>query len=83
MPRRLFLVMACLHDERLAARWDYLSDDETSATGWVVCGSCGALLERLSIAGGKIRGQGRYVLAFREQLSKESGLLTLSEMEAD
>jgi predicted nucleic acid-binding Zn ribbon protein len=75
--------MACRHDEGLGARWDYLSHDETSATGWIVCRSCGALLERLSVAGGSFRGQGRYVSAFREQLSEESALLTLSEMEAD
>jgi predicted nucleic acid-binding Zn ribbon protein len=75
--------MACLHDERLAARWDYLSDDETSATGWIVCESCGALLERLSIAGGRFRGQGRYAVPFREQVSRESAFSRLGELEAD
>jgi hypothetical protein len=75
--------MACRHVGGLGARWDYLSHDETSATGWIVCRTCGALLERISISGGRFRGRGRFLLAFKEQLYEESAFSDLSELEVD
>ncbi len=75
--------MDCRHKEGLAARWDYLSQDETSGTGWIVCRSCSALLQRITIAGGKFRGQGRFLESFQQQISKESPFSALHELEID
>jgi predicted nucleic acid-binding Zn ribbon protein len=75
--------MSCRHDQGLAARWDHLSEDEASGSGWIVCRSCGALLQRLTIAGGKFRGRGQFLAAFREQISQESPFSALPELEVD
>lgn len=75
--------MDCLHDASLAARWDYLSQDETCGAGWIVCRNCQARLQRVTIAGGKFRGQGRFLDAFQEQISIESPFAALHELEID
>jgi hypothetical protein len=75
--------MGCRHDQGLAARWDHLWQDESSATGWIVCRSCGALLQRVTVAGGKFRGQGRYLEQFQEQIARESPFAQLQELEVD
>lgn len=62
--------MSCPHDHGLVARWDYLSSDGSCGTGWIVCESCDRLLQRITLAAGKIRGQGRFLSAFREQVSR-------------
>lgn len=73
----------CRHEEGLAARWDRLSQDETCGSGWIVCRSCRALLQRLTVAGGRFRGQGRYLSAFKEQISRDSPFSGLVELEVD
>ena len=75
--------MNCGHNQGLAARWDYLSQDETCGTGWIICRNCRALLQRITIAGGKFRGQGRFLEPLQEQISKESPSSALFELEAD
>jgi len=75
--------MDCRHVGPLAARWDYLTQDDTCGTGWIVCRECSALLERLTVAGGRFRGQGRYLSAFEEQISHAGDLIDLRDLEAD
>ncbi len=75
--------MDCSHNQGLAARWDYLSQDETCGTGWIVCRNCEARLQRVTIAGGKFRGQGRVLEDFREQITKASAFSALHELEID
>jgi hypothetical protein len=64
--------MKCHHDNGLAARWDHLLEDETCGTGWIICRDCGSRLERVTVAGGRFRGHGRYLAAFQEQFTPES-----------
>ena len=72
----------CYHNKGLAARWDYLSDG-LSGNGWIVCRSCEVSLARLTVANGTVRGQGRFVEMFREQMAQSSGLVELAELEID
>jgi hypothetical protein len=70
----------CRHTGPLAARWDYLSHDDSSGTGWIICRECWALLERITAAGGRFRGSGgRFMSAFQAQIESEqySGLREL------
>lgn len=76
-------MIRCRHDNGLAARWDHLFEDETCGTGWIVCRSCMALLQRVTVAGGKFRGGGRYLDAFKEQISHESPFAELADLEID
>jgi len=75
--------MSCRHDGQLAARWDYLTHDDTSGTGWIVCASCYALLQRMSVIGGRFRSQGRYLANFEEQVAARGALVGLRELEVD
>jgi hypothetical protein len=75
--------MKCRHEDGLSARWDHLLQDESAGTGWVVCRACGALLERITVAGGRFRGHGRFVLAFQEQIAREAPFSDLPELESD
>ena len=74
--------MHCRHAKGLAARWDYLSQDLTCATGWIICSSCKTQLQRVTIAGGTFRGQGPYLDVFREQVSREAAV-SLTDLEID
>jgi hypothetical protein len=72
----------CRHTGPLAARWDYITHDDSSATGWIVCRECWALLERVSATGGRFRGSGgRFLSAFQAQVEEEefSGLRELEQ----
>ena len=51
-------------------------------TGWIVCRECGAMLERVSAAGGRFRGSGRFVSAFQTQIS-QGEYSDLRELEVD
>ncbi len=75
--------MDCRHDGLLAARWDYLTHDDTSGTGWIVCANCHALLQRITVAGGRFRSQGRFLVAFEEQIAERGELTGLRELEVD
>jgi len=75
--------MDCRHRGELAVRWDYLNEEEACGTGWIVCRECMSLLERFSVAGGRFRGQGRYLTAFQEQLSRDYTFAALRELEVD
>ncbi len=75
--------MSCRHLGTLTARWDYLTHDGTSGTGWIACLECDARLERVTVAGGKFRGQGRFVAAFQEQVEQNGAFADLRELEAD
>ncbi len=75
--------MSCRHLGALTARWDYLTHDGTCGTGWVACKECDTPLERLSVAGGRIRPQGRFVAAFQEQISQNGAFSDLRELETD
>ena len=66
-----------------AVRWDYLNEDESTGTGWIVCRECQALLERFSVAGGRFRGQGRYVNTFQEQIPRDDTFAALRDLEVD
>lgn len=59
----------CRHTGDLAARWDYLTQDDTCGTGWIVCKECWTTLERINAAGGRFRGSGRFFAAFVTQLA--------------
>ena len=74
--------MGCAHDGKLAARWDYMTRDKSAATGWIVCAYCGALLDRLGYAGGRFRGQGRYIGPFLEQVDNEGPAFALESLQA-
>ena len=75
--------MHCRHLGELAVRWDYLNEEEATGTGWIVCRECMGLLERFSVAGGRFRGQGRYLTSFQEQLSRDYTFAALRELEVD
>ncbi len=76
--------MTCRHEGTLGARWDYLTHDGTSGTGWITCSECQTLLERVSAAGGRFRGQGgRYLATFRDQLVAGGAFSDLRELEID
>jgi len=73
----------CRHTGALAARWDYLSQDDTCGTGWIVCRECWAMLERLTAAGGRFRNTGgRFHAAFMAQIDA-SEAIDLRELEVD
>ena len=60
----------CRHTGALAARWDYLSQDDTCGTGWIVCRECWAMLERVTAAGGRFRKTGgRFLSTFMAQIA--------------
>ncbi len=75
--------MDCRHTGSLAARWDYLTHEDTSGTGWIVCTGCNALLERLTVAGGRFRGQGRFLAVFEEQIALKGAAVDLRDLEID
>ncbi len=75
--------MSCRHQGTLTARWDYLAHDGTCGTGWIACAQCEARLERLTVAGGRFRGQGRFVAAFQEQVAQNGAFSDLRELETD
>ena len=66
----------CRHTGALAARWDYLSQDDTCGTGWIICRECWAMLERVSAAGG------RFLSAFMAQIAVDD-YTDLRELEID
>jgi hypothetical protein len=72
----------CRHTGPLAVRWDYLTQDDTCGTGWIVCRECWATLERITAAGGRFRGGGRFLAAFQSQIS-EAAYSDLRELEED
>ena len=73
--------MDCIHDGDLGARWDWVSRDKSSASGWITCAICGELLQRLSYAGGRFRGQGWYLEPFLEQAATGARVAGLEELE--
>lgn len=75
--------MGCMHDGDLAARWDYLARDKSSAAGWIMCWHCGTLLQRLTYAGGRFRGQGRYMTDFLDQICEGNAVKGLEELTLD
>ena len=75
--------MDCRHRGTLTARWDYISHDGTCGTGWVACLECDSRLERLSVAGGRFRAQGRFASAFVEQVEQNGAFADLRELEFD
>jgi len=75
--------MSCHHRADLAVRWDYLNEDESVGTGWIVCRECATLLERFSVAGGRFRGHGRFIAAFQEQITHDDTFAALRELEVD
>ena len=75
--------MDCRHLGDLNVRWDYLNEDDACGTGWIVCRECQSLLERFSVAGGRFRGQGRFLSAFQEQIEHEDMFAALRELEVD
>jgi hypothetical protein len=73
----------CRHTGELAARWDYLSQDDTCGTGWIVCRECWAMLERVTAAGGRFRNNGgRFLQAFLTQIASAE-YTDLRELEVD
>jgi len=75
--------MDCIHDGDLGARWDWVSRDKASATGWITCGRCGELLQRLSYAGGRFRSQGWYSGPFLQQTATGARVAGLEELEVE
>ena len=75
--------MTCLHEGDLGARWDWVARDKTSASGWITCDRCGELLQRLSYAGGRFRGQGWYLGPFLEQTATGARVAGLEELETE
>ncbi len=75
--------MDCRHLGDLAVRWDYLNEDDACGTGWIVCRECRDLLQRFSVAGGRFRGQGRFLSAFQEQIEHQDRFAALRELEVD
>src|SRR3990172_8294721 len=53
--------MSCVHDGDLGTRWDWVSRDKSSASGWITCGRCGELVQRLAYARGRFRSQAWYL----------------------
>ena len=83
-PRRVcILEMDCIHDGDLGTRWDWVSRDKSSASGWITCGRCGDLLQRLSYAAGRFRGQGWYLDPFLEQTVTGMRIAGLEELEVE
>jgi hypothetical protein len=73
----------CRHTGDLAARWDYLSQDDTCGTGWIVCRECLSMLERLTASGGRFHNTGgRFLGAFLAQIEGAS-YADLKELEVD
>ncbi len=72
----------CRHTGPLAARWDYLTQDDTCGTGWIVCRECWATLERVTAAGGRFRGGGRFLASFQAQIADQP-YADLRELEVD
>ena len=75
--------MDCTHDGELAARWDWVSRDKASATGWITCDRCGELLQRLSYAGGRFRSRGWYLDPFLQQAATGPRVGGLEELEVE
>jgi hypothetical protein len=75
--------MDCRHLGSFAVRWDYLNEADAIGTGWLVCQECTSLVERFSVAGGRFRGSGRYLSAFREQIARQDTFTALRELEID
>src|SRR2546425_7616969 len=75
--------MDCRHQGELAVRWDYLNEEEACGTGWIVCRECLGLLDRFSLAGGGLPGDGRYPAAFQKQLLLRYTFLPLPGLEID
>ena len=75
--------MSCIHDGDLGARWDWVSRDKASATGWITCARCGELLQRLAYAGGRFRGQGWYLGPFLQQTAAGARVPGLEELEVE
>ena len=75
--------MSCIHDCDLGARWDWVSRDKASASGWITCARCGELLQRLSYAGGRFRGRGWYLSPFLEQTATGTRVPGLEELEVE
>jgi hypothetical protein len=75
--------MDCRHLGNFAVRWDYLNEADAIGTGWLVCQECAGLVERFSVAGGRFRGHGRYLSAFREQIARQDTFTALRELEVD
>ena len=75
--------MDCRHLGNFAVRWDYLNEVDATGTGWLVCQECTGLVERFSVAGGRFRGNGRYLNAFREQIARQDTFTALRELEVD
>ena len=75
--------MDCVHDGDFGARWDWVSRDKASASGWVTCARCGELLQRLSYAGGRFRGRGWYLSPFLEQTATGARVAGLEELETE
>jgi hypothetical protein len=75
--------MDCRHLGNFAVRWDYLNETDAIGTGWLVCQECAGLVERFSVAGGRFRGKGRYLNAFREQIARQDTFSALRELEVD
>jgi hypothetical protein len=73
--------MGCIHDGDLAARWDWVSRDKSSASGWIACARCGEMLQRLSYAGGRFRGQGWYLGPFLQQAEAGARVAGLEDLE--
>jgi len=73
----------CRHRGELGVRWDYLTQDETVGTGWIVCLGCESRVERITVAGGRFRGSGRFLAAFQEQISEQNAFAGLRELEVD
>ncbi len=75
--------MDCRHLGSLSVRWDYITHDGTCGTGWIACAECDTRLERVTVAGGKFRGHGRYIAAFQEQIAENGAFSDLRELEVD
>ena len=75
--------MACLHEGELGARWDWVSKNGDSATGWIACGRCGELLQRLSFAGRRFRSQGWYLGPFLQQTVSGGPVSGLEDLKVD
>jgi hypothetical protein len=75
--------MDCRHQGQFAVRWDYLNEADGVGTGWLVCRDCEGLVQRFSVAGGRFRGNGRYLTAFQQQIEREDTFAALRELEID
>jgi hypothetical protein len=75
--------MDCRHTGHLGVRWDYLNEADAVGTGWLVCLECDGRVERFSVAGGRFRGNGRYISSFQQQLEERDTFSALRELEVD